>query len=63
MCMQPKASKTQKSGLTASRKTKIGRVDFKKRARELRELRRDLQEVWGDLMMTLRLMIEELEGR
>jgi hypothetical protein len=38
-------------------------VDLKRRARELRGLRRDLQEVWGDLMLTLQLMIEEMEKR
>lgn len=46
-----------------TRKSNPKPVDLKKKARELRDLRRDLREVWGDLMMTLRLMIEKLEGK
>jgi hypothetical protein len=48
------------SRLTPSRKTP-DRTWCRKKARELRGLRRELRAEWRELMLTLRLVIEELE--
>jgi hypothetical protein len=50
------------SRLTPSRKT-LDRTWSRKKARELRGLRRELRAEWREVMLTLRLVIEELEGR
>ncbi len=50
------------SFLTPSRK-KENRARCRKRAKELRGLRLELREEWRELMLTLQLVIEELEGK
>jgi hypothetical protein len=50
------------SDLTPSQK-KPDRAWCRKKARELRGLRRELREEWGDLVLTLKLMIETLEEK
>jgi hypothetical protein len=50
------------SFLTPSQKKK-DRAWSRKKARELRGLRRELVADWKATMLTLRLIIEELEGR
>jgi hypothetical protein len=55
-------SKTVPSSLTPSGEIK-NRAWCRKKARELRGLRRELREEWGDLVLTLKLMIETLEEK
>jgi hypothetical protein len=55
-------SKPSLSGLTASPK-KQDLTWCRKKARELRGLRRELFAEWRELKVTLRLVIEELEGK
>lgn len=60
--MVQKVQQTRKTGLTAFQK-KQGRAWCRKKARELRGLRREMVADWRERMLTLRLIIEEPEGR
>jgi hypothetical protein len=55
-------SKTNPSGLTAFPK-KRDLTWCRKKARELRGIRRELLAEWRELKVTLQLVIEELEGK
>jgi len=60
--MVQQARKKMTSSLTGSRKKK-DRTWCRKKARELRGLRRELVADWKATMLTLRLILEELEGK
>lgn len=52
-----------KMKLTPSRKPKIGPDWCRKKAKELRGLRRELRADWREVLLSLQLIIETLEDK
>jgi len=62
--MVQKSKKKAKTDLTTIRENELRSCDLKKKAaREIRGLKKELKADWQEVMLTLDLVIEQLEGK